>query len=80
MAEYCGREFRVLAGVRQILDEKTGRMIRLRDCVILDQVICSGKHYQYCRRSIYPYWRSAWLELVRRAEPEVKARYVTIGG
>ncbi len=67
MAEYCGREYRVLARVNQIIEEHTGRMISLRDCVILEGVICTGKHYQYCPRSIFPYWREVWLDLVERA-------------
>ena len=66
MAEYCGREYRVLARVNKIVDEKTGRMLDLQDCVMLEGVVCTGKHYQYCPRSIYPYWREVWLELVER--------------
>lgn len=68
MAEYCGKELRVLARVNRILDEKTGRMIRLEsDCVILKGAVCTGKHYQFCPRSVYPYWREVWLDLERRA-------------
>lgn len=29
---YCGTQARVLARVDRIIDEKTGRMLRLRDC------------------------------------------------
>jgi hypothetical protein len=67
MVPYCGHgPFRVLKRVSRIIDEKTGRMITLRNpCVILDNVTCTGNHSQYrmfCRRRIYLYWREIWLK------------------
>jgi hypothetical protein len=66
MLPYCGKQARVLARVDRIIDEKTGRMLRLRDCVILEDVWCQGTFRALCRRKIYTYWREAWL---RRVEP-----------
>jgi hypothetical protein len=71
MVPYFGRTFRVLRRVDHILDERTGKMLRLRkDCIVLDGVVCDGLHTGIrrlgCTRSIYPYWREAWL---RRVEP-----------
>jgi hypothetical protein len=66
MLPYCGRRARVLARVERIIDEKTGRMLRLRDCIILEDVWCQGTFRALCRRKIYTYWREAWL---RRVEP-----------
>ena len=44
MLPFCGGTFRVLRRVERIIDEKTGRMIRMRnDCIVLDGVICSGQ-------------------------------------
>jgi hypothetical protein len=65
MLPYCGRRARVLARVERIIDEKTGRMLRLRDCIILEDVWCQGTFRALCRRKIYTYWREAWL---RRAQ------------
>ena len=65
MLPYCGKRARVLARVDRIIDEKTGRMIKLRDCIILEGVWCQGTFRALCRRKIYTYWREAWL---RRAE------------
>ena len=63
--KYCGRRARVLRRVEKIIDEKTGRMLRIkRDCVILDGVICTGQYHRSCPRAIYPYWREAWLRRV----------------
>jgi hypothetical protein len=71
MAPYFGRTFRVLRRVDHILDERTGKMLRLRkDCIVLDGAVCDGLHTGIrrlgCTRSIYPYWREVWL---RRVEP-----------
>jgi hypothetical protein len=64
--KYCGTRARVLRRVDRIVDEKTGRMLRLpSDCVILDGVICPGDYHQYCPRSIYPFWREIWLRRVQ---------------
>jgi len=63
---YCGTQARVLRRVNWIVDENTGKMLRLpNDCVILDGVICPGDYHQYCPRSIYPFWREIWLRRVR---------------
>ena len=62
---YCGTRARVLRRVNKIVDEKTGRMIRLpNDCVILQGVTCPGDFHQYCPRGIYPFWREIWLRRV----------------
>ena len=37
MVRYCGREARVLRRVEQIIDEKSGRMLRFKNpCVVLE--------------------------------------------
>jgi hypothetical protein len=67
MTPYCeSGSFRVLKRVEQIIDEKTGRMLKIPNaCLILDGVTCSGhrsSERMFCPRSIYPYWREIWLE------------------
>ena len=65
MVRYCGREYRVLRRVDQIIDERTGRMLRFKNpCVVLEAVICVGAYHRQCPRGIYPYWREIWLERV----------------
>jgi len=66
MLPYCGRRARVLDRVDRIIDEKTGRMLKLRDCILLEDVWCQGTFRALCRRKIYTYWREAWL---RRVDP-----------
>jgi hypothetical protein len=54
----------VLRSLDKIIDEQTGRMIHLRDCVVLDEITCMGRYHRFCPRAIYPYWREAWLRRV----------------
>ncbi len=66
LVPYCGGTYRVLRRVGQIIDERTGRMLRLKsDAVILNGVVCQARYSKcrhFCSRSIYPYWREIWLE------------------
>ena len=68
MVPYRGKTYRVLRRVEKIIDEKTGRMLKLpNNCVILDGVFCRGcfsENRLFCPRSIYPYWHEIWLRRV----------------
>jgi hypothetical protein len=70
---FCNGTYRVLRRVEQIIDEKTGKMLKLKsDAIILDGVYCLAhyaKYRRFCPRSIYAYWREAWLERI----PGIKA-------
>jgi hypothetical protein len=72
MLPYCGRTFRVRDRVRRIVDDVTGRMLKIpKDCVILEGVVCSGELTPacwFCPRQIYPFWRESWLRRVE--EPD----------
>ena len=61
MVPYCGTRARVDRHVQRIIDESTGKMIKLGDCVVLDNVVCQGIYHRFCQRAIPVYWRSAWL-------------------
>jgi len=71
MVPYCGGTFRVLRRVNTIIDEKTGRVQRLKnECIQLEDVVCRAcyaKYRRFCPRSIFPYWREIWLERVDSA-------------
>lgn len=72
MLHYCGRRGRVLRRVERLIDEKTGKMLTIKtDCIIIDGFVCTGDLHRMCPRSIYPYWREAWL---KRVEPEIASR------
>jgi hypothetical protein len=73
MLPYCGRTLRVKDRVEQIIDDKTGRMLKIpKDCLILEGAVCSGERSAgrwFCPREIYPYWREAWVRRVEESEP-----------
>jgi hypothetical protein len=65
MLKYCGRTARVRARVNRIINERTGKMISIEsDCIMLDGVVCVADYHRFCSRSVYVYWREAWLERV----------------
>jgi len=63
MLPYCGGIYRVLRRVHRIIDEKTGKMVNMKNpCVVLEGVVCKSDFHRLCPRSIYPYWRENWLK------------------
>jgi hypothetical protein len=67
MLPYCGRRARVVRRVTRILDETSGKMIKLGDCYVLEDVVCLGLYHRFCQRAITPYWRSGWLRKVDKS-------------
>ncbi len=67
MLPYCGGIYRVLRRVNRLVDEKTGKIVVMKNpCIVLEGVICQSDFHRLCPRAIYPYWRESWL---RRASP-----------
>lgn len=66
MLDYCGGMYRVLRRVHNIIDEKTGRMLHMKQpCIVLEGVWCQmSEYYRFCPKAIYHYWREIWLERV----------------
>jgi hypothetical protein len=66
MVPYCGQTLRVLKRVNKIIDEKSGKMLQLKNpCIVLDGSICRSRYSEcrmFCPRAIYCYWREIWLE------------------
>lgn len=66
LVPYCGKVFRVRTRIERFVDEKTGRMRRMKTpAVILDGVYCqslySGQRI-LCPRAVFLWWREIWLE------------------
>jgi hypothetical protein len=74
MVRYCGQRFRVGARVRTIINETTGKMIRLpTSSVILEGTYCTSRYSErrlLCPRRIVPYWREVWLRRVEGTLPQ----------
>ncbi len=65
MLKYCGGTYRVAKRVNQIVDEKNGKMLRMKSsCIILDGSACAADYHRLCPRAIYHYWREGWLRRV----------------
>jgi hypothetical protein len=70
MLRYCGGIYRVLRRVHQIVDEKTGKMVRMKyPCIVLEGVWCRSDYHRFCPRAIFHYWREGWLK--RAAEVRI---------
>ncbi len=68
MSPYCGGTYRVERRVTRIIDEKTGRMLDLKNpCIMLEGVYCMARYHPealLCPKRIPQYFREAWLERV----------------
>ncbi|WP_171074921.1 hypothetical protein [Nonomuraea basaltis] len=65
MARSCGRTARVSARVERCVDEKTGKMLEMKNpCIALEDIICDGVYKSNCPRAFIPFWREIWLERV----------------
>lgn len=65
---YCGGIHKVRTRLNKFIDEKTGRLVTLKNAsIILDGVWCQARYSDcrmFCPRSIYSWWREIWLERV----------------
>ena len=71
MVPYCGKTFRVRQRVRKIINERTGRLVELKNsCLVLDGADCVGRYSRplNCPRASNPYWREIWLERINPAD------------
>jgi hypothetical protein len=69
MLRHCNGIYKVRRRVDRIIDEKTGKMLDMKNpCIILEDVFCQGDYHNYCPRAIYSYWREGWLERAASVE------------
>lgn len=65
MSRFCGQTARVRARVDRCIDERTGRMLTMKNpCIILEDNICTGAYNLSCPREFLPFWREIWLERI----------------
>lgn len=70
MLAYCGHRGKVRHRVERLIDEKTGRMLKIkRDLVVVEGMVgCTGVYHSLCPRSVIAMWREAWLRKVDPGE------------
>lgn len=70
MVPFTERTYTVQSRLKQIIDERTGKMVRLKtDALVLKGVVCEARYAfcrRFCPRAIYPYWREIWLDRVSK--------------
>ena len=72
MARSCGRTARVIRRVDRCIDEKTGRMLTMKNsCIVLEGVVCGGVYHGNCPREFLPFWRKIWLDRVNEAPNQI---------
>lgn len=65
MWQYCGGTYKVLKRVNYMLDERSMKMKKCKNMVILNGLMCNGSWpFEECDRSCYFFWKEAWLEKV----------------
>ena len=67
MFRYCGGQHRVVTRAIRLIDQKTGKMIHMKEeapCIVLEGAICHADYQKLCPRSEYLFWREAWLDKV----------------
>lgn len=70
MLPFCGGIYRVLRRVHHIVDERTGKMMDMKNpCIVLEGVFCKSDYNRFCPRAIYCYWRENWLRRVPEFTP-----------
>ncbi len=68
LVPYCGGTYRVLKRITRLIDEKTAKMVEMKNpCIVLETVICQARYSpcrMLCPKSMFPYWREVWLERI----------------
>jgi hypothetical protein len=64
---FCGGEYTVHKRIERFFDERTRRMLKVKNMVILDDVYCEPpregyQDYAGCDRTCFMFWKEAWLE------------------
>ena len=68
MVPYCGGTYPVKTRMTKFIDEKTRKLVTLKNaCILLESVWCQSKYSRcrmFCPRAIYSWWHEIWLERV----------------
>jgi hypothetical protein len=65
LVPYCGKTLKVIKRIERIIDEKSGRLVVLKNpCIVVEKTECEGVYGKplFCPRGCYAYWREIWLE------------------
>jgi len=75
MYQYCGKELRVAKVLNRFFDEARSHMLKVRNMVLLEGVLCDGSSSSFtkgCDRMCFYFWRTEWLEKIEEAPGQQK--------
>ena len=77
MEQYCGKTLTVRKKVNKIFNERSWKMSKIRNVVLLEGAFCDGqlvaeKEMHGCDRLCFLWWKEAWLERVTDDKDEEK--------
>ncbi|MFC1822441.1 hypothetical protein ACFL9T_07010 [Thermodesulfobacteriota bacterium] len=67
MKKYCGMKAKVLKRVKFIFDERAWKMVKCKNVVLLEGVICDGEDMFSqvgCDRCCYFFWKESWVKKI----------------
>ena len=63
---YCGKKYKVMKNVHRILDERSMKIRKCKNVVLLEELMCNGSWpFGDCDRSCYFLWKEAWLTKIQ---------------
>lgn len=68
MRKFCGKRYRVLKRVENILLETNGERRKMKNTVSLEGAMCDGAEFGDCDRCCFHFWREAWLKRVTQED------------
>ena len=69
MYRFCGGRYRVANRLERMVSERSGKLVKLENTVLLEGLVCDLMRHRGCHRALFHYWRECWL---KRPEPESK--------
>ena len=69
MDQYCGQTYTVRKRVVHFFDERSWRMVKVKNIVLLDEVFCEPPRHIHCDwaacdRTCFLFWKEGWLRRV----------------
>ena len=72
MVKYSGGRYRVQMRVDRLINEQTGKMMRMKQpCIQLEAVYCRAECTRWrlgCPRAMNTYWREIWLRKIQEKD------------
>jgi hypothetical protein len=68
MRKHCGHKYQVEAPINRIINDTDGKMVNMKNTVVLKNVVCDGSCHFGCPRQSWLFWRVEWLRKIPGAQ------------